>query len=130
MTMESKRAVIYARYSSSRQREESIERQIEICNDYAVAHNMLVIGSYVDRKKTGKTDTRPDFQRMIYESSKHLCVTMYLPAVRTAGLSGCNISCGSPRTVPTYWRRRCGQTRLQAPMLRGTVSPQGGAVFL
>ena len=70
MTMESKRAVIYARYSSSRQREESIERQIEICNDYAVAHNMLVIGSYVDRKKTGKTDTRPDFQRMIYESSK------------------------------------------------------------
>lgn len=70
--MESKRAVIYARYSSSRQREESIERQIEICNDYAVAHNMLVIGSYVDRKKTGKTDTRPDFQRMIYESSKHL----------------------------------------------------------
>ena len=43
MTMESKRAVIYARYSSSRQREESIERQIEICNDYAVAHNMLVI---------------------------------------------------------------------------------------
>lgn len=58
------------------------------------------------------------------------CVTMYLPAVRTAGLSGCNISCGSPRTVPTYWRRRCGQTRLQAPMLRGTVSPQGGAVFL
>lgn len=30
MTMESKRAVIYARYSSSRQREESIERQIEI----------------------------------------------------------------------------------------------------
>ena len=58
MTMESKRAVIYARYSSSRQREESIERQIEICNDYAAAHNMLVIGSYVDRKKTGKTDTR------------------------------------------------------------------------
>ena len=72
MTMESKRAVIYARYSSSHQREESIERQIEICNDYATAHNMLVIGSYVDRKKTGKTDTRPDFQRMIYESSKHL----------------------------------------------------------
>ena len=62
MTMESKRAVIYARYSSSHQREESIERQIEICNDYATAHNMLVIGSYVDRKKTG----------MIYESSKHL----------------------------------------------------------
>ena len=31
MTMESKRAVIYARYSSSHQREESIERQIEIC---------------------------------------------------------------------------------------------------
>lgn len=67
-----RKAVIYARYSSSRQREESIERQIEICTDYAEKHNMLIIGTYTDRKKTGKTDNRPDFQRMIYESSRHL----------------------------------------------------------
>lgn len=79
--MESKRAVIYARYSSSRQREESIERQIEICNDYAVAHNMLVIGSYVDRKKTGKTDTRPDFQRMITKAASTYLMSFWFGAM-------------------------------------------------
>ena len=66
-----KKAVIYARYSSSRQREESIERQIEICMDYAVHNDMMIVGSYIDRKKTGKSDARPDFQKMIYDSSRH-----------------------------------------------------------
>lgn len=66
-----KKAVIYARYSSSRQREESIERQVDICTDYATHHDMMIVGSYIDRKKTGKSDARPDFQRMIYDSSRH-----------------------------------------------------------
>ena len=65
------KAVIYARYSSSAQKEESIERQIEICSDYAKLHDLYVIGSYVDRGKTGRSDNRPDFQRMIYNSNQH-----------------------------------------------------------
>ena len=64
------KAVIYARYSSGRQHEESIERQLEICTKYAEENNLLLVGSYIDRRKTGKNDNRPDFQRMIYDSSR------------------------------------------------------------
>ena len=64
------KAVIYARYSSGRQHEESIERQLEICTRYAEENDMLLVGSYIDRRKTGKNDNRPDFQRMIYDSSR------------------------------------------------------------
>ena len=65
-----KKDVIYARYSSSRQREESIERQIEICMDYAVHNDMMIVGSYIERKKTGKIDARPDFKIMKYDNSR------------------------------------------------------------
>ena len=34
-------AVIYARYSSDRQREESIEGQLRECTDYAMKNNLL-----------------------------------------------------------------------------------------
>ena len=66
------KAVIYARYSSHSQREESIERQIEICTDYAQRHGMLLVATYTDRKKSGKSGNRPEFQRMIYESRHKL----------------------------------------------------------
>lgn len=65
-------AVIYARYSSSGQREESIEGQIRECTEYAERNGMRVIRSYADKALTGRTDRRPDFQRMISDSEKHL----------------------------------------------------------
>ena len=66
------KAVIYARYSSDNQREESIEGQIRECTAYAEKHDMTVLGTYIDRAFSAKTDNRPDFQRMIKESSKKL----------------------------------------------------------
>ena len=42
-------AVIYARYSSDSQREESIEGQLRECGDYAERNGMTVVGSYIDR---------------------------------------------------------------------------------
>ena len=36
------KAVIYARYSSNRQREESIEGQLRVCEDYAHRNNMTI----------------------------------------------------------------------------------------
>ena len=45
-------AVIYARYSSSGQREESIEGQIRECTEYAERNGMRVLRSYSD-KATG-----------------------------------------------------------------------------
>ena len=65
-------AVIYARYSSDRQREESIEGQLRECTDYAMKNNMTLLGTYVDRALSARTADRPDFQRMIADSAKGL----------------------------------------------------------
>ena len=65
-----KTAVIYARYSSENQTEQSIEGQLRVCNDYARNNDILIVGTYVDRAMTGTNDLRPDFQRMIKDSAK------------------------------------------------------------
>ncbi len=64
------KAVIYARYSSDRQREESIEGQIRECTDYAMRNDITLIGSYIDRALSARTADRPDFQRMIADSAR------------------------------------------------------------
>ena len=51
-------AVIYARYSSGSQREESIEGQLRECHAYAKHNGFTVIGEYVDKALTGRTDKR------------------------------------------------------------------------
>ena len=64
-------AVIYARYSSENQREESIEGQMRECYAFAKKNGISVVGEYIDRAFSAKTDRRPDFQRMIKDSAKH-----------------------------------------------------------
>ena len=64
------RAVIYARYSSDNQREESIEGQLRECNEFAKKNGMFIMANYIDRAFSAKTDNRPEFQRMIKDSSK------------------------------------------------------------
>ena len=66
-----KTAVIYARYSSNRQREESIEGQIRECKAFAAQNNLSIIHEYIDRAFSAKTINRPDFLKMIEDSSKH-----------------------------------------------------------
>ena len=63
-------AVIYARYSSHNQREESIEGQLKVCYDFANKNGYTVVGEYIDRALSGTSDARPDFLRMIDDSSK------------------------------------------------------------
>lgn len=63
-------AVIYARYSSHNQTEQSIEGQLRDCYEYAKRNDLAIIGEYIDRAISGKTDERPDFQRMIKDASK------------------------------------------------------------
>ena len=65
-------AVIYARYSSDNQREESIEGQMRECTEYASRNNITIVGSYVDRAQSARTAGRPEFQRMIADSEKHI----------------------------------------------------------
>ena len=58
-----KTAVIYARYSSERQTEQSIEGQVRVCNEYAERNNILILDTYID-----KLDR---FSRNKYEMAMH-----------------------------------------------------------
>ncbi len=65
-------AVIYARYSSDNQREESIEGQIRECTAFAEKNGITVLRHYIDRAFSAKTDNRPEFQNMVKDSGKRL----------------------------------------------------------
>ena len=64
-----KTAVIYARYSSDNQTEQSIEGQLRVCEQYAKNNDILILKTYIDRAMTGTNDNRPDFQQMIKDSA-------------------------------------------------------------
>ncbi|MDD2362473.1 MAG: recombinase family protein [Eubacteriales bacterium] len=66
------KAVIYARYSSDSQREESIEGQIRECKAFAEKNAITILSTYIDRALSAKTDNRPEFQRMIKDSGLNL----------------------------------------------------------
>ena len=61
-------AVVYARYSSANQREESIEGQLRECCRYAERYGFQIVKEYTDSAISGRSDDRPSFQRMIRES--------------------------------------------------------------
>lgn len=64
-------AVIYARYSSHGQTEQSIEGQLSKGHEYAAAKGYTVIHEYVDRAMTGRNDNRDQFQKMLSDTAKH-----------------------------------------------------------
>ena len=65
-----KTAVIYARYSSEKQTDQSIEGQIRECTDYAKRHDILILDSYIDKATTGTNDNRFSFQKMLKDCVK------------------------------------------------------------
>ena len=65
-----KTVVIYARYLSNKQTEQSIEGQLRVCNDFANRNNIIAVDTYIDRATTGTNYNRFDFQRMIHNNSK------------------------------------------------------------
>ena len=65
-----KTAVIYARYSSDSQTEQSIEGQVRVCKQFAEKNDLLVIDQYIDRATTGTNDNRAAFQQMLRDSKK------------------------------------------------------------
>jgi len=64
------KVIIYARYSSDRQTEQSIEGQIKVCREYAERNGYKVVDEYIDRAISGTSDNRPEFLRMIADSAK------------------------------------------------------------
>lgn len=63
-----KKGVIYARYSSDRQNEQSIAGQVDVCKKWAANNDIEIIDIYHDEALTGKTDKRPAFQRVIKDA--------------------------------------------------------------
>jgi len=64
-----KTAVIYARYSSNNQTEQSIEGQVHVCEDFAKRNDIIIVDSYIDRAMSGTTDNRDAFQKMLKDSN-------------------------------------------------------------
>ena len=65
------RAVIYARYSAGpRQTDQSIEGQLRVCTDFCQQRGLEVVGTYCDRHISGRTDERPQFQKLIADAKR------------------------------------------------------------
>ena len=78
MADSSKRAVIYARFSSSKQREASIEDQLRVCTEWCVENDYEIVAEYCDRAASGRSDARPEFQRMISNAGESDIVLVYM----------------------------------------------------
>ena len=64
--------VIYARYSSDNQREESIEGQLRECQAFGKKNDITLLEPYIDRALSAKTDHRPNFLKMIKDFIQQL----------------------------------------------------------
>lgn len=73
-----KTAVIYARFSSSKQREASIEDQLRVCKEWCAREGYEVVGEYCDYALSGRTDNRPQFQEMIHNAGESDIVLVYM----------------------------------------------------
>ena len=65
-----KTAVIYARYSSERQTEQSIEGQLRVCHEFAERNDLKIIDTCIDRVMTDTNDNRAALQKMLSDSDK------------------------------------------------------------
>ncbi len=62
------RAVIYARYSTDHQREESIDDQVEICRRAIEAQGWTLVRVYDDRAISGGSRFRPGYEALIRDA--------------------------------------------------------------
>ena len=65
-----KTAVIYARYSSDAQSEQSIKGQVRVCKQFAEKNDLLIVDQYIDRALTGTNDNRAAFQQLHKDSKR------------------------------------------------------------
>ncbi|MCL2475450.1 MAG: recombinase family protein, partial [Chloroflexi bacterium] len=68
---EKMKAVIYARYSSDKQQEQSIDGQLRVCYEYCERHKIIVVRTYIDRALSAFKDNekRVEFNRMIKDAA-------------------------------------------------------------
>ena len=73
-----KRAVIYARFSCSKQREASIDDQLRVCREWCDREGYEVVREYSDYAMSGRSDDRPQFQEMIANAGESDIVLVYM----------------------------------------------------
>ena len=64
------RAVVYARYSSHNQTEQSIEGQLRDVYGFAAREGYVISHEYIDRAQSATSDNRDAFQQMISDAKK------------------------------------------------------------
>lgn len=75
------KAVIYARFSSDKQTEASIDAQVRACREYAAAKGMIVGEIYTDEAISGKgskTASRKAYQQMLRDARKGVFDTILI----------------------------------------------------
>ncbi len=73
-----KTAVLYARYSSDKQREASIDDQLRVCREFCAQEGIEILRVYTDYALSGKTDQRPQFRQMIANAPESDYVVVYM----------------------------------------------------
>ena len=71
-------AVIYARFSCSKQREASIDDQLRVCREWCAREGYAIVAEYCDYAISGRTDSRPEFQRMVDNAGESDIVLVYM----------------------------------------------------
>ena len=92
-----KTAIIYARYSSASQTEQSIEGQLHVCNQYAKANDLVVVDTYIDRATTGTNDNRAAFQQMLKDSETAAWEVVLVYAIDRFGRNSIEVAMNKQR---------------------------------
>jgi DNA invertase Pin-like site-specific DNA recombinase len=99
------KAVIYARYSSDNQTENSIEGQLRESKEFAERKGITIFGTYIDRALSAKTDNRPQFQKMIRDSAKGLFDVIIVWKLDCFGSKRCAEKCFIVNNAPLFKER-------------------------
>ena len=92
-----KSAIIYARYSSASQTEQSIEGQLHVCNQYAKANDLVIVDTYIDRATTGTNDNRAAFQQMLKDSETSVWDVVLVYAIDRFGRNSIEVAINKQR---------------------------------
>ncbi|MEM2120617.1 MAG: recombinase family protein [Archaeoglobaceae archaeon] len=67
-----KRAAAYARFSTDKQYDTSIEKQLEDIREYCKKKGYQIVKEYVDKAESAAKEDRPAFQQMLRDARQHL----------------------------------------------------------
>ena len=82
-------AAAYARFSSERQHETSIEAQIAAIQDFSRQNGYKIIATYIDRAKSGTRLTPVDTPSEVTEESLRSMIAMFSDKIKSRNISDC-----------------------------------------